>query len=290
MSAERISAESGASALIVQSDAGRLPLADSTVDIVITSPPYLGLRSYACADQIGAEASVADYLTALLACTAEWLRVLKPSGSIFVNLGDKYVSDSRGSGIDSKRGTSKHAPVGPQGFLGRDVARKKSLIGLPWRYALACITDLDLLLRAEIIWAKPNGMPEPTAHDRARRNHETWFHFTASTDYFSVDTRPELHRDGSVWPIPTVPLRVPAALGVKHPAAFPVEWPRRFIEAWCPPAGVVLDPFGGSGTTALAARQAGRLGISGDLSHDYSRLAAWRCADAQPQRITEAVA
>lgn len=269
--------------MIVCADAGHLPLAADSVDLIVTSPPYFGLRQYTDDDaplggQIGAEDTVARYLDALLACTAEWLRVLKPTGSIFVNLGDKYVSDSRGSGIDRKRGGTKHAPVGPQGFLGRDVARKKSLMGLPWRYALRCVEELDLLLRAEIIWAKPNGMPEPTAHDRARRNHETWFHLTPGVDYFSVDARPELHPLGSVWSIPTAPLRVPASLGVKHPAAFPEEWPNRLIRAWCPPGGVVLDPFGGSGSTALAAARLGRIGISADLSHDYSRLAQWRAA------------
>lgn len=84
---------------------------------------------------------------------------------------------------------------------------------------------------------------------------------------------------GSVWEIPTQPLRAPEHLEVDHFAAFPMEWPRRLIKGWCPPDGVVLDPFGGTGTTALVATMLGRTGISVDLSADYGRLAAWRSSD-----------
>src|SRR5215469_15193924 len=89
------------------------------------------------AGQIGSEATPAEWVDALVGCTQEWVRVLKPSGSLFVNLGDKYVADNRGSGADVKRGAGKYAPAGPAGYLGRDMARHKSLLGLPWRYALA---------------------------------------------------------------------------------------------------------------------------------------------------------
>jgi hypothetical protein len=84
---------------------------------------------------------------------------------------------------------------------------------------------------------------------------------------------------GSVWEIATQPLKVPAELGVDHFAAFPMEWPRRLIQGWSPPGGIVLDPFGGTGTTALVATTLGRHGISVDLSADYCRLAEWRTTD-----------
>lgn len=84
---------------------------------------------------------------------------------------------------------------------------------------------------------------------------------------------------GSVWTIPTQPLRVPDHLGVDHFAAFPMEWPRRIIRGWSPADGTVLDPFGGTGTTALVARAWGRHGISVDMSADYCRLAEWRVND-----------
>ena len=84
---------------------------------------------------------------------------------------------------------------------------------------------------------------------------------------------------GSVWTVPTEPLRVPDHLGVDHFAAFPTEWPKRIIRAWCPEGGTVLDPFGGTGTTAMVAKALGRHGISVDMSADYCRLAEWRTND-----------
>ncbi len=149
----------------------------------------------------------------------------------------------------------------------------KSLMGLPWRYAIGCIDQLDLILRAEIVWSKPNGLPESVT-DRVRRSHEQWFHFTKEPRYFSaVDEIREAYAPGtaeryasgyiagpdegshqgplrsertpgtcnplgklpgSVWQIPTEPLRVPDHIGVDHFAAFPSEWPRRLILGWSP--------------------------------------------------------
>jgi hypothetical protein len=84
---------------------------------------------------------------------------------------------------------------------------------------------------------------------------------------------------GSVWSIPTAPLTVPAHLGVDHFAAFPPELIRRIILGWSPRGGVIVDPFGGTGTTALVASVFGRVGITVDLSADYCRLATWRTQD-----------
>jgi len=153
----------------------------------------------------------------------------------------------------------------------------KSLMGLPWRYAIGCIDQLGLICRAEVIWSKPNGLPESVT-DRVRRSHEQWFHFTKEPRYFSAvdevrephtggshtgrtdkgesprnaalaatgdhgtrksNTDPDLFDPrgklpGSVWQIPTEPLRVPDHLGVDHFAAFPSEWPRRIILGWSP--------------------------------------------------------
>ena len=252
-------------------------------------------------------------------------------------------------------------------------------MGVPWRYALRCIDDLGLILRAEVIWSKPNGLPESVT-DRVRRSHETWFHFTLSPRYYSaVDEIREAHQHphiahtgprssrgevdgnaqhlrmglsplgklpGSVWTIPTEPLHVPDHLGVDHFAAFPMEWPRRIIRGWSPSGicvecgegrrpigfstitadrggrqfnpesgnigvlgkerdyritgeacacpeptsptrpGVVLDPFGGTGTTALVAKAWGRHGVSVDMSADYCRLAEWRTND--PNQLAKA--
>src|SRR5215469_2058288 len=120
-------------AIILRGDAASLPLPDASVDLIVCSPPYFGLRSYTDAGahydgQIGSEPTPREYLEALWACTAEWIRVLKPEGSLFINLGDKYVADNRGSGTDAKRGEAKYAPAGPAGYLGREMARHKSLL------------------------------------------------------------------------------------------------------------------------------------------------------------------
>ena len=332
-------------------------------------------------------------MDALIAATVEMVRVLKPSGSIWVNLGDKYSSTST-PGPQSQHSTmtgGRHKGV--DDVLPRRLtsgAPPKSLIGIPWRYALRCIDDLGLILRAEVIWSKPNGLPESVT-DRVRRSHEQWFHFTLQPRYFSaVDEIREEHAPGafhvsgkgqgqrfgmasmpgqtlsdeqarhplgklpgSVWTVPTQPLRVPDHLGVDHFAAFPMEWPRRIIKGWAPTRGVcvecgdgrrpvvakslavmdrgavgsrgskftgmqeftenrrmgtdpvygrsevtltgeacacpeptaptrpatILDPFGGTGTTALVAKALGCHGISVDMSADYCRLAQWRTND-----------
>ena len=413
---------------ILRGDALALPLADESVDLVVTSPPYFGLRSYQDGGehyegQIGSEPTPAEFVDALIAATREMARVLKPSGSIFVNLGDKYVADNRGSGGDAKRGAAKWAPAGPAGYPGEGVWQRKSLMLLPERYRICAVDELGLIARAVVIWSKPNGLPESVT-DRVRRSHEDWVHFTKQPRYYSaVDEIREAHvypndtrhlrnagtdyeasasgymngpanplgkLPGSVWTIPTEPLQVPDHLGIDHFAAFPTEWPRRIITGWsprevctacgegrrpviasvgldmsrpqarraqqkaddaglteehfaallsvgvsdtgrgkatqsgtgknrpevyaladeardalggyareyplrrptgfsyacaCPDTsapttpGVVLDVFGGTGTTALVADVLGRHGVSVDLSADYCRLAQWRTTD-----------
>jgi DNA modification methylase len=361
----------GAGASLVRSDATAIPLGDNTVDLICTSPPYFALRSYQdggehYGGQIGSEATPTAFLEALWAVTAECWRVLKPSGSLFVNLGDKYAGSGghNNDGISAKSTLSGNGHKGGMGKAGpnkvkatkrspgkseissgetdaarptsrrqapdrynqaSDGIRAKSLMGLPWRYAIGCIdgqADPDgrgWVLRSEIVWSKPNGLPESVT-DRVRRSHEQWFHMTKEGRYYSnVDEVREPHETaangmtwserkasgegmrygdtaggasegspnskaghplgklpGSVWTVPTQPLIVPDWLDVDHFAAFPTEWPRRLILGWSPPDGIVLDPFGGTGTTAMVARALGRYGVSCDLSGDYQRLARWR--------------
>lgn len=311
---------------ILRGDARQLPLPNNSVDLIVTSPPYFGLRSYTdngehYEGQLGSEPTPAEFIDALLECTREMVRVLKPSGSIFVNLGDKYSSGSGGESNLAALGQR----LGTGGGQKQDSAKRrtgrvagsppKSLLLLPERYRIACTDQLGLIARAVIVWAKPNGLPESVT-DRVRRSHEDWVHLTVQPKYFAaVDEIREPHehhrRDswdrrpdksmaaiaangsttarvgnnplgklpGSVWEIATQPLKVPAALGVDHFAAFPMEWPRRLVKGWCPEGGTVVDPFGGTGTTALVATMLGRRGISVDLSADYCRLAEWRAAD-----------
>lgn len=221
-------------AYIVQGDALDLPLPDDSVDVVITSPPYFQLRSYQDGGehydgQLGSEATPTAFVDALIAATAEMRRVIKPSGSLFINLGDKYGD--------------------------ADSGHPKSLLGIPARYAIRCVDDLGLVWRAEIAWSKLNGLPE-SATDRVRRSHEVFLHFTKQPTYFSAvdDIRePFVHASddprgrvpGSVWTILLEPLQVPAwakdRYGLtEHYAAFPQEWPRRLITGWCP-AGICMQ-------------------------------------------------
>src|SRR5690606_27576657 len=154
------------SVAILRADARQLPLPDESVDLIVTSPPYYALRSYSdggehYAGQIGDEPTPAEYIANLIDCTREWVRVLKPSGSIWVNLGDKYVADNRGSGADAKRGAAKWAPAGQMGYVGEGIMPRKSLMMLPERYRIAAADELGLSARAVLIWSKPHGLPEP---------------------------------------------------------------------------------------------------------------------------------
>jgi DNA modification methylase len=276
-----------AGASLIRADALRLPLADNTVDLLITSPPYFALRSYQdngehYAHQLGSEPTPAEFLDALWAATAEMARVLKPTGSMFVNLGDKYSTTPRQTYRGSNTGrlswsANKTKFQGDQIHRADPVTdiRPKSLMGLPWRYALGCIDQLGLILRAELVWSKPNGLPESVT-DRVRRSHEQWFHFTKEPRYYSaideirepqtgdspigrenawgISSRRHAARGpgdghsfnvnyasplgklpGSVWSVPSEPLVVPEWVGVDHFAAFPQEWPRRLVLGWSPP-------------------------------------------------------
>ncbi len=298
---------------LLRGDARSLPLPDESVDLIVTSPPYFGLRSYTdggshYATQIGSEPNPRAFIAALVQCTREMVRVLKPSGSIFVNLGDKYSgAQAQNFGGESRAGDA--AKVWAQTDPKRTGIPDKSLMLVPERYRIACVDELSLIARAVLVWSKPNGLPESVT-DRVRRAPEDWVHLTKEKRYYSstddlreapsgyaraaanrptpVGQRPRAMADtcnprgrlpGSVWSVPTQPLRVPESLNVDHFAAFPMEWPRRLITGWCPPTGVVLDPFGGTGTTALVASMLGRTGISLDASADYGRIAQWRCTD-----------
>jgi len=188
---------------LIRANALSLPLADESVDLIVTSPPYYDQRDYGYEGQIGTETTPADFVAALLEVTRECVRVLKPSGSLWVNLGDKYAS--------------------------------KSLLGIPWRYAIGCTDDLGLILRATVLWSKPNGLPE-SVKDRVGRGHEDWFHFTKGGSYFAAIERirgDDRKLPNSVWSIPTEPLYVPDHLP-QHFAAFPLEWPRRVVLGWSP--------------------------------------------------------
>lgn len=209
---ERVAGEHGEGgmsgrAVVLRGDAAHLPLPDGSVDLIACSPPYFGQRDYrdggkSLAGQIGSEETPREYLAALWACTQDWVRVLKPGGSLFVNLGDKFsqrVATRRSSHQDGlfpgrpelrkdwKRDRVAGLARMPYENVINDEGRsvpEKSMMGLPWRYAFGCMDDLGLILRRDIIWRK-NGMPESVT-DRCPTDHEYLFHFTRQARYYSA--------------------------------------------------------------------------------------------------------
>ncbi len=195
---KKVAAKFDKQTAVIQSDARDLPLPDESVDLIVTSPPYFSLRSYRDGgehfEQIGDEATPQEFVDALSECMVEWRRVLKPSGSVCINLGDKYS----GSGGHNNATIGAKKGRGPSSYNKEaNGVRAKSLMGLPWRFAMAQI-DAGWILRAEVIWSKPNGLPE-SVMDRVRRSHEQWFHFVKEPQYYSaIDELREPHTDISL--------------------------------------------------------------------------------------------
>lgn len=290
-------------------------LASGSVSACVTSPPYFGLRDYGAEGQYGLEASPAEYVETMRALFAEVRRVLADDGTLWLNLGDSYSGSWGNQGRKPERGTQRPItkpmmqPV-HDGRYGDTGARNtgaikpgappaKNLMGILWRVAFA-LQDDGWILRNEIIWSKPNAMPESVT-DRLSSRHEHLFLFAKSRRYwFDLDPIRETYdgdRDpsrrartgavnkensitsawpaveaatgrnpGDVWTIPTQPF--PGA----HFAVMPVELAQRCVLAGCKPGGVVLDPFSGSGTTGLAAQRTGRRYVGIDLNADYLDL------------------
>jgi hypothetical protein len=174
------------SAIILRADARHLPLRDASVDLVVTSPPHYGLRSYTDGGehydgQIGSEATPAEFTAALLACTREWMRVLKPTGSMFVDLGDSYYSGRGAPGkttVDAKNLGRTARRTGRSPLDRSDLGYpRKSLLLMPERYRIGCLDNLGLTIRAVMVWEKLNALPESVT-DRVRRSHEDWVHLT----------------------------------------------------------------------------------------------------------------
>lgn len=180
----------------LQCDAAHIPLADESVDLIVTSPPYFSLRDYrengeSLKGQVGNEPSPEEFLASLWKCTEEWTRVLKSRGSIFVNLGDKWAGGGGGPPGGSPKSGYDPFPVGRGTTVNSGARwgfRGKSLMNIPHRYAIGCTDQLGLIEREEIVWYKANGLPE-SVRDRCRRSHEMIFHFTKEPVYYSAIDR-----------------------------------------------------------------------------------------------------
>lgn len=257
-----------------------------SVDCIVTSPPYYGLRDYGTPGQYGLEATPAAYVETMRVLFAEARRVLADDGTLWLNLGDSYSNPSS-SGTVGATAVVRATRAGVQQRASGGDRPPKSLLMIPERVALA-LQDDGWILRNKIVWTKTDAMPE-SVRDRLARKHETVYLFSKSQRYhFDLDAIREpqaastqarsdrvlgaTRNPGDVWAYPLA--HFPGA----HFAVFPIDLPLRCIKAGCKPGGTVLDPFSGSGTTGAAARQLGRCYVGIDLNPAYHDLARERFA------------
>lgn len=328
-------------------------LPNGFVNTCVTSPPYFGLRDYGVDGQIGLEETPGEFIARLVEVFREVRRVLRDDGTVWVNMGDTYASIAGGYASAGSAGKHDTVSQSTRGAVLRGKRRspptglkQKDLMGIPWRLAFA-LQDDGWYLRQDIIWHKPNPMPEST-RDRCTKSHEYLFLLSKSPRYYydqdaikepvalssiarlsqdiaqqfgsdrvpgksngpmkavrnkrnsfkrenskreqtipgqSMGThRPE--REESSWPLDTRNKRsvwsVPT-VGFKgaHFATFPPDLIRPCILAGAPRGGVVLDPFGGAGTTAVVAMEEGRRSILCELNPEYAEMAERRVASAR---------
>ena len=310
------------SRLIVGDSRVILPtLQDCSIDCCITSPPYFGLRDYGIDGQIGLEPTPDAFVAEMVGVFREVRRVLRDDGTLWLNLGDSYCTIPHGP-----KGTNAPQNFAVRGSLGRGQERfgsavetgrsyanrrslpglkHKDLIGIPWRVAFALQAD-GWYLRQDIIWHKPNPMPESVT-DRCTKAHEYVFLLSKSERYHfdcdaikeeakvssagirfggkkygdsndpkhatksgNVSKEYEKANKRSVWSIATRPFKG------AHFATFPTELILPCVRAGCPIGGTVLDPFNGAGTTGLVALNEGRRYVGIELNPAYADMTMQR--------------
>ncbi len=320
-------------------------LQDASVHCIVSSPPYWRQRDYGMVGQMGLESTPEEYIDKLVAVFAECRRVLRPDGTCWVNIGDKWASGGNGGGgsFMQDRGDAWAHVKGNKGWRSPPVGYKdKDLVGVPWMLAFAMRAE-GWYLRQCNIWAKPNCMPESVT-DRSTASHEYVFQLSKSNDYWydadaartpaapSTETRlaqnveaqggsdrangggktngpmkavrrsdkqrghsrkhngfndrwdampvAEQRANGanlrSVWWIS------PAQYRDGHYAVMPAALAEICIVSGCPKKGVVLDPFGGAGTTGLVADRLQRDAILIELNPEYAAMAEKRIRGDSP--------
>lgn len=245
----------------------------------VTSPPYYGLRDYGNeSDQIGLEESPEEFIQQLVEVFSGVRDVLSDDGTLWVNIGDSYYNYRSGKGQalpkQSVASNNQDLPQTRNPRRGNKLEglKDKDLIGIPWMLAFALRAD-RWYLRQDIIWSKPNPMPE-SMKDRCTKSHEYIFLLSKSKNYyFDVDAIKEptvegndLKRKRSVWEVTTKPYKG------AHFAVYPSKLIEPCILAGSEKEDIILDPFMGSGTTAIVAKQLGRNYIGCELHCDYENL------------------
>lgn len=289
--------------------------ADS-VHTCVTSPPYFGLRDYGGGEgEIGSEQEVNEYVQALVDVFREVRRCLRPDGTLWLNLGDSYMAQKNVAPPPQSIGGQRDMPTFIPGNRREQKGLKhKDLIGIPWRVAFALQAD-GWWLRQDIIWSKPNPMPESVT-DRCTKSHEYIFLLSKKSHYYydheaikepaqnwgtrnrdemrDGTTDPKLKHHGlkgkpdeenpmknkrSVWTVNTK--------GYKgaHFAVYPKNLILPCILAGCPEGGTVLDPFTGSGTTAVVALENNRNFVGTELNPEYIQLAENRIKEEIPSTL-----
>lgn len=276
-------------------------LQEQSINTCITSPPYWGLRDYGESDQLGLEETPEEFVDNLVKVFREVKRVLRDDGTLWLNLGDSYAGpkgNNRGKGAGGGQERGKLLGFDNIKTKVPDGLKQKDLVGIPWRVAFALQQD-GWYLRQDIIWHKPNPMPE-SVRDRCTKAHEYIFLLSKSPKYYfdneaikedakfpdgpnspqnikkgkggyGMDTRGGLSKIGalpkknkrSVWTVTTKPFKG------AHFATFPKDLIESCVLAGCPEGGTVLDPFGGSGTTGIVANSHNRNAILVELNPDY---------------------
>lgn len=297
-------------------------LPDQSVNCCVTSPPYFGLRDYNVEGQIGLEPTPEEYVAQMVAVFREVRRVLRNDGTCWLNLGDSYAGgNSRGESAMSKKQSTNNGTHFLNGKASSIPAnlKPKDLIGIPWRVAFALQAD-GWWLRQDIIWAKPNPMPESVT-DRCTKSHEYIFLMSKRAKYYfdqdaiaeqskypddnrkarqnPSDYKNMMSDDGQLRAVinpsgaRTYPERNRRSVWTvstkpysdAHFATFPPDLIEPCILAGCPEGGTVLDPFLGSGTTARVANQLKRKVVGIELNAEYLELIKKRTSNNQIRLI-----
>lgn len=254
---------------------------DASANCMVTSPPYYGQRDYGVPEAIGLEPHPSEFISRLTEIFSAANPVLNEHGSLWINIGDTYWSGKGAAvGKDSKQSARRFGKR-PQDFPGDGHwARPKQLLLIPHRMAIA-LQDDDWLVRNDNIWVKEHPVPD-FVRDRSSTSHEHVFHFTKSRWYFydksSVGTTTST---GRIAPPRDTWLVATSRGGSAHKASYSEELVRIPILATTPKNGVVLDPFNGTGTTMLFAKNHGFRSIGIDISEEYCEIAAQRLAEAE---------